>query len=526
MNLERLPEKLPAFVVLVLGIGFAMFVGTLTGSGNTGRIVMLAAGLAVVVGVLTLRTKIWLLIPFAWWLGGRIQILPLPFTVRDLAVMTVFVVFLGFIALKLVKRRPPVGYLDVLLLINLIWLVCVFVRNPAGTTAMNFANVGGKPYFDITIAFLAFLVLSRVTLSARDAVTLPIVVLAGGMVNVILGAVTYLLPNTVPFLSKVYSDIATESYLAQDAKKEAYQSGRQLYLTYLGRPLTLALVSYFRPLTLINPLYPWRTLWFGIGILALLASGFRSSLVLLAFAFLMSSYIRRGWIDVVQSLALAVPVVALLILLQGNFVQLPKPVQRSLSFLPGDWDYDAVRDAEGSTDWRVQMWKIMLTEERYIRSKWFGDGFGIDRRLMQSVEYLNSVNQQNDQEAAMLIGAVHSGPVSAIKFVGFVGWFLYSALTIAMAVYAFRIVRRAQTTPLFGTSMFLCIPVIYDPIGYNFVFGGFDSSFPNTLYYLGTLKLLNNALIDLDVPKTPAIRASAVNSVTPLKRLPAAASRF
>ena len=55
---------------------------------------------------------------------------------------------------------------------------------------------------------------------------------------------------------------------------------------------------------------------------------------------------------------------------------LPPNVQRALTFLPGTWEQRYKDDAEGSTEWRVEVWKVALFTERWIKNKWLGDGLG------------------------------------------------------------------------------------------------------------------------------------------------------
>ena len=94
----------------------------------------------------------------------------------------------------------------------------------------------------------------------------------------------------------------------------------------------------------------------------------------------------------------------------------------------------------------------------------------------------------------MLVGAVHSGPISAIRYVGYVGLGLYTWLLVASAKMAYRLVRRAQKTELFFPALFVCIPIIYEPFYYWLIFGGFDSAFPTAIYSAGLLKVVSNSL--------------------------------
>jgi hypothetical protein len=176
--------------------------------------------------------------------------------------------------------------------------------------------------------------------------------------------------------------------------------------------------------------------------------------------------------------------------------ELPLPAQRALSFLPGNWKYEVVQDAKGSTDWRVEMWKRALTSDRYIENKLLGDGFGFRQLDMQRLERINmnGENYEATQEAMMLAGNYHSGPVSAIRYVGVVGLILYYAFIIALAIYAKRVIRSCWKTPFFVPALFFCLPVFFHPFFYTFIFGAFQNGIVESIFAFGCLKMLERSV--------------------------------
>jgi len=95
------------------------------------------------------------------------------------------------------------------------------------------------------------------------------------------------------------------------------------------------------------------------------------------------------------------------------------------------------------------------------------------------------------QESQLIQGAFHSGPISAIRFVGYVGLVLYLVLFFVAARYAWGLIRTTAATPFFPLALYIGIPVIYGPIEYIFVFGGYESGFPRTIFLCGMLRLLS-----------------------------------
>ncbi len=498
MKLERVHEYIIPAMVMLVGIAAAVAAGYLSGEGQIGNIIALL-GAAVGVGLLlTLRQQIWIMIPITWTLAGQIPLLPLPFAVRDLIVMAVFVSFMVLTAFKVVRRKPTYGLIDILMGSIIAYLIIAFIRNPVGVEAFDSDRVGGRPYFNVFIACLAYWVISRSLVPEGFAKWLPLAAFGGRSIEGILNTITYHFPSTVPILALFYSNISSETYAAQDIlrRPEGESTGRQAYLLYVGHPMVVTLISYFRPLTLINPLYLGRCLLFGTAMIFVLLSGFRSTLIAAGGYFLVASYIRRGWTEIAHIMAIGLPSLLLIIMMQGVVFDLPQSAQRTLSFLPGRWDEIAVIEAKGSTQWRVDMWKTVLTSDKYIQNKWFGDGFGFSRRELQVIKSLTSHGGtfEDTQENSMVTGAYHSGPVSAIRYVGYVGLVMFVLLQIMIAREAFRIVKRALGTPYEYFAFFVCVPAIFEPFYYVFIFGGYENALPDAIVSIALLKAIAGSL--------------------------------
>ncbi len=507
MKLERLPEHVTKIVVTVLGLLFALYCGRLTGEGQQGVIIMMLGGMFLAAICLLFREAVWIFIPIFWAFPGQLPALPLPFTVRQLVVITVFAMFLILTALKVVRRRPKLTHLDLLLFLNVAYLSTVLLRNPVGSLATNSERIGGRPYLDVFVAFLAYAVLSRVSLRPVQMRLLPFWMLLGSGTQAIIGAVTYFLPATVNMIGPYYTGISGSASQAEEMGLKAW---RHEYVLGFSQPLSAFLCAWFRPLTLLNPFFIVRFSLLVALVAGTLITGFRSALFGLAFYFLLSSYIRRGATDVLRLVAIGIPLLAILIAMQGTLINLPASVQRSLSFLPGNWDAATVQDATGSVEWRVLMWKEMLLTDRYIDSKLLGDGFGFSRMEFQIQQSFKGFGE-GLQDYYLVTGGVHSGPISAIRYVGYVGLALYMALIIAMARQAYRLIVTTKTTQVLAPVMFLCLPIIYDPIGYTLIFGALDQSYPQAIFHLGLLKFLTNAVEDFN-SETVSLTGSSSSS--------------
>jgi hypothetical protein len=176
-------------------------------------------------------------------------------------------------------------------------------------------------------------------------------------------------------------------------------------------------------------------------------------------------------------------------------------MQRALSWLPGDWDQGAVGDAENSTQWRVEMWGWAWNDNRILRDRTWGQGFGLsidDMNLIASSlvagEGGGSRLGGSDRENFMITGSFHSGPLSTIKYIGVVGLALYYPLMCYMAWLAWQTCKRARETKAFSLALFVGIPIIYEPFNFVFVFGGLDSNYSQLLFWAGLLTMTRRYL--------------------------------
>ncbi len=485
MRLERLHEYITSTVALLLGIGFALWSGSLTGHGQI-KVVGIALGSALMVFVLLkMRTRLWLLMLLFWPVSGQLVGVPSHPPVKDLVIAFVFGGFLLFKALKLVKTKPAYGLLDVILLANVLYIVSVFFRNPTGTESLGMERVGGRPYIELIFALLAYWVVVRVRINRAETKTLPYYFIGGNLINGMIGFITYTFPSTVPLIGRFYSGIDTESVnLGRDEEMERAQ-----YLLNPSASVFSLLCARYLPTTLFNPLYFFR---FGLTLLCVLLalkSGHRIAIISLGVSFATALYFRKGVSALAWSAVFALPALAILLFLQGNFIQLPLVAQRALSFLPAKWDAKAADEAEGSTEWRIDMWKRALTGDKYIQNKWLGDGFGFTRRQLQEMADSTDV-----QENFLISGDFHSGPVSTIRFVGYLGLALFYLLLFALLWKAWSLINRSKGTPFFVPVLLIAGPSIVTPFFFTFIFGAYQNDILGAVLQVSLFNMLSNSM--------------------------------
>ena len=519
MKLDRIPEFVTITAVTLGGVGFAVYCGRLAGSGDTTMLMKLLAVIIMVCICLNLRQRIWLLIPISISLGGSISYLPIPFSVRDLIILMTFGTFLALKAFKIVNHKPVYNLLDLLILINLLYLLTVFIRNPVGVAALGSDRVMGRAYVNVILATLAYWVLSRVTVQPKLARRLPVYMLMPIVAVQILNTVCSHFPSLIPVVSHLYSGVDASAFKVEAAGGADPAAGmaRVAGLELFGVGLIITLFSYYRPVTTLLPFHFWRFALFILALYANLHSGYRTSMIATIAYFILASYFWRGIRDLAFATITGLPLLAVFLLAHGTLFDLPLTAQRTLSFLPGKWDRAASENARASSEWRYQLWQILLSSEgkKYMKQPVFGDGFGLSREDFEVT--IGTLGQSEGDENALILGAFHSGPLTAIRYVGIVGFLFFMALLIYAAMLAAKLIRQARDTPYWPLALCICLPTIYQPFNYVFIFGGFDGDLPAAILGLGLLKMLSESLHAAKARQDPA-----PEPVGPPKRLVAA----
>jgi hypothetical protein len=247
------------------------------------------------------------------------------------------------------------------------------------------------------------------------------------------------------------------------------------------------LCAYYPPRVLLN-LLRWQFYVFLLAIAGILASGFRT-LVMLATAYLcISGWLHRQWREMLVAGLVSCVLLFAIAFGHGRLYNLPPAAQRALAFLPGDWSPAVVEDAQTSVQVRYQWWREII-EERRISNWWIGDGFGT------RVEDLTAEEVRSSSLGMMTtLGSFHNGPLTTIRYCGVFGLILYYALAIGCAVSAVKCVRRASGSALQPLAIFLAAQLIWIPIHFTLIFGAYNVDMPQLIMLAGFVRLLMRML--------------------------------
>jgi len=489
-------RKLGAFAIIGLGIIFAYFAGNYVADEDYGPLFIVIGGVAAALIFFGLGRRLYLLIPICWGLTGKIGVLPIPFNIGQLVVLASSAYFFGDIIFQKRTKKAPFGMIDLWIWINLLYLVSVFFRNPVGFAFLGSGGrVGGMPYVNVLLATFAYLILNRVRITPEYARKLPMWVLAVAAFSAFAGGVAMFAPQVGLILGRVYSAFAPVNLMGDITIHDT----RFGFLQTLGTTLVIYVVAQTNPLSLIHPRHFFSLCLYLSAQVMILLSGFRNAIVTSILYTVFAVSLRDRFMGVVKITLAFTFILSAAITLSFMNINIPWTAQRALCFLPGNWDQDAVRDAQGSSEWRFEMWRIALSSDKYIHNKIFGDGFGFLRadfeRGIDMMSGKGSLKEgEAEQEMFLLDGDFHSGPVGSIRFVGYVGLALLFPLFFFLIRMAWRLSYLSLGTKYETCVLFYCIPIIILPIFFLFVFGDYRQDLVEIIVSVGIMNSLKKSI--------------------------------
>jgi hypothetical protein len=486
-------SKIKAVLIVAVAIFTAIYLGVSAATAQLETVMWVLGGVGFTVCVL-LGRKIWLLIPFLGALGLSLR---LPGQPSSLLLAQVLV--LGFSTLLLLMRKLPFQLrfteLEFWCAVLTAFVAQAYLRNPVSISLFGGSTVGGKGYLIFAITLVTAALLAGMKVPARDLRAALRLSILGGLLNFAIGVVGRFVPSVGYWTGAQYAS-AEVDYTNFEQQVDSGQATREGTLVTLAQNLSLWISAFKSPLKAC-----FHPLWAPLVLLSLAAatlSGFRNTVAAVGMTYLIGLCYRGGGLQVVASAFLGI--VGLVMLALVNLATpLPPNTQRALSFLPGTWEERYVSDAEGSSEWRFEIWREVLFTDRWITNKWFGDGLGFSARELQYQMSNNSgagsvSGFDAHREGILASGDYHSGPVSTVRVVGYVGLIFFLIAQVRLAVHAHRQISRCRGTEWHPLAMVLGIPLIYGPVFYVFIFGDFKTGAGAFLLATGMMRLLTNNL--------------------------------
>jgi hypothetical protein len=382
-----------------------------------------------------------------------------------------------------------------LLFLTVVVLGTAWYHGGIGVRVMGGASYGGKNYIYVLGAIVGYFALT--------AEQVPI--LKGGKMAALffLSGMTYALSNII------------------------YMMGPAFYFLYYLVPASLAMGQYFSDTGgtsidrisslapackaalcfllvrygirgLFDWAKPWRLVFLCAVIGASFFAGFRSAIMMtfliFAFQFYFEGLLRTHFLPIVVGFAICgfVP-----ILLFSD--SMPYSVQRAISFLPVNVDSEVLVDAKASSEWRFDMWAMVVEEvPKYLL---IGKGYSINSaEIIAAQEARLTGTSLNAFEGSMVAGDYHSGPLSVIIPFGIGGavaflWVLFAGYRVLSSNYRYGDAKlRRINTVLLAYYLANCV-------SFFFIFGALNSQLSVFLGVCGVSVSLNGGVKRRALPK-------------------------
>ena len=388
---------------------------------------------------------------------------------------------------------PPVTW--AIIFFGLVVFTTAQMTGGIGLRSLGGSTYGSKGYFTILAAIFGYFAMTSCPIPLKQTR---------------LYTTLYFLPGLTALMSSLIYYAGPSFYIlfaifpAGEASNLAQADAAGSYITRLGGVSVAGTVIYYYLLSkhgirgLFTVKKPLRLLCFVLAFGAGLFGGFRSLLLLMLMVFALQFYLE-GLLRTTLLPIFVIAGVSCMVLLIPLADRLPLAVQRTVAFLPLELDPTVRYDAKNSTEWRLQMWRVLLPDlHKYVL---LGKGYALNPTDL----YLTAVSVRRGSmaswEGSLAAGDYHSGPLSIYIPFGSFGVLAFVSFLIASIRTLYQNYQHGdphlKTINAFLLSMFVA-----RSISFFFVFGSISSDLFHFTGMVGFSVALNGG-----VKKAPYLQA-------------------
>ena len=314
------------------------------------------------------------------------------------------------------------------------------VHDRLGLKILGSTIWGGRFYIYVLISLMMYFAIISSKLEREKWSKLINLIIYVYLFDLAIGLLTTAMPSLVEVISSYYSGVSLSTY--EDAANGfvAEEVTRYGAMGNFGFAILLIIGAKYNIKSLLqHPLISFLGL---ISLGGILMSGYRSAVVN-AILLLLAICIR----DLKGKTLLLIPLLSLIVLLLplvNTISPLPKQAQRTLAFLPGNWDVDMLDSASGSNEFRYTVWNTWY--QKFFLDHWaFGRGFGFNSEWagIDPTRVATGGYSVDWAEAFIETGSIHNGLISSVDCLGVFGGFFFIAWNI---VYLKRVIRYLWRT--------------------------------------------------------------------------------
>ena len=372
---------------------------------------------------------------------------------------------------------------------------------------------GGKKYVTLIVGIIGYFAMTSRPIPPERATLYASMFILGATLSFVSDLVA-IMPGGLRF---IYLFIPTSSAgLDSLGNYDNLQLGvsRLSGISFAALTLFLWMLAYYGVRGVCMAGKPWRTLLLITSFILVSLGGYRSSIIVAVSVFALLFFMEKLHRSPLMFVLLITGVLGVGIVVPFAS-KLPFVIQRGLSFLPLDFNQEAIASAEASSDWRINLWSSMAQQiPKYLL---VGKGYAISLEDWSNIQTSNaagsSVGGENDPLA--ISSDFHNGPLSVIIPFGIWGVFAFIWILGVSFWILFRNYRFGRPS-LKGMNAFLLAMLITKVGIFMTVFGALQGDLGAFLSYVGLSVALNHGVAS--PLSRPAAQAS--DSGQPVGRLP------
>ncbi len=426
-------QKIKIFVICAAALFLAIYLGSQIG-GEHYRELVLGAAIALLAAVTLLSGRFyWVLVIASSFLGGTFPILGGQFTpFQILMAIGVAKFFVGDVALR--HTRLKVGpRFDAFLIIGFMAVLTWHgIHDRFGMKFLGSSIWGGRNYVNVFVGLAVFAVIQTVPVSTKLWARLPYLVLVVTTFDLVIGIITTVFPASIFKIYPFYSAVSVAGI--EEIVSGESVTGRIGAFGNFGFILILIVLASVSLRRLLHPSNFRSLVLLAVGGATVLYSGFRSAVVNSFLGMLIVGVrdLKGRVVFLVLLIAISLGAVSFV---NSEIIRLPKQVQRSLTFLPGNWDSEMAQDAAASNEFRQRVWTAW-TRQYFPVHPWIGRGFGFKSEWAQKLTY-----QRNMYDTVQTIetGNIHNGFLASLDAMGIIGTIFFVLWNLRMLVRTLRI---------------------------------------------------------------------------------------
>ncbi len=368
-----------------------------------------------------------------------------------------------------------------------------------GLHSMGAEVSGGKHYFTLIGGVVGYFALTALQIPPhRVKLCVALFFLAG--FSKVIGDLAPFLPSSLYF---IFAFFPANGYDQDSGLGVTNFHARYAGLASLGVAGFMFMLSYFGVRSILLSGKPWRWVLLGLFTICIFFGGFRSIIITCGMVFTIAFFMERLHRSKIMPVVIFAGVIAVTLIIPfAN--KLPYTFQRSLAFLPLKLDPIARMDADGSSDWRLEIWRD--TWPKVPEYLLLGKGYAISQGEMAIIENKN-FKDISTADTVSIAGNYHSGPLSVLMPFGAWG-------AIALLWFWFASLRALYDNYRYGDAAFRTINIFLfayfaaKVLMFLFIFGAIEGDLAGFAVLIGLSISINGGIRRPVAVKSPIVASS------------------